>query len=204
MYIINPLKKKGMALSNFSSTHPPIQERVQILRGMMGGAAYKNYQAAYAKMHKSQRIVPASAIKENEFVSVRQPSPKAKEAPTQKTQLRDIGDLTRAINGFIFAPCVCGLKVKVPPNFKKSHINCPRCKRALDIPLPEIMGLGTIGAAVEQAQQYGKREQAFTRKTKGWESVRCSSCGNLMQISPMFAGTHMTCPKCESTIQIQS
>ncbi|MBT8382457.1 MAG: M48 family metallopeptidase, partial [Ignavibacteria bacterium] len=38
MYIINPLKPKGRKLSNLTSTHPPITERVRILRGISGGA----------------------------------------------------------------------------------------------------------------------------------------------------------------------
>src|SRR4030042_672844 len=32
MYIANPLKKDGLALSNLTSTHPPIEERIKILR----------------------------------------------------------------------------------------------------------------------------------------------------------------------------
>jgi len=40
MYIANPLKKnkKAAKLSNLTSTHPPISERIKILRTMAGGA----------------------------------------------------------------------------------------------------------------------------------------------------------------------
>ena len=44
MYIVNPLKKKGMKLSDLTSTHPPISERIRILRGMMHGVDFADYQ----------------------------------------------------------------------------------------------------------------------------------------------------------------
>ena len=52
MYIVNPLKKTGMQISDLSSTHPPISERIKILRGMMHGADYADYQTSYMKIRK--------------------------------------------------------------------------------------------------------------------------------------------------------
>ena len=37
MYIINPFKKKGMSISDLTSTHPPTADRIRILRSMAGG-----------------------------------------------------------------------------------------------------------------------------------------------------------------------
>ena len=37
MYIINPFKKKGMSLSDLTSTHPPTADRIRILRSMARG-----------------------------------------------------------------------------------------------------------------------------------------------------------------------
>ena len=36
MYIINPFRKNGMSASDLTSTHPPISERIRILRSMAG------------------------------------------------------------------------------------------------------------------------------------------------------------------------
>jgi heat shock protein HtpX len=40
----------------------------------------------------------------------------------------------RQVNQFIFLTCLCGLKLKIPPNFKSDKVQCPRCKRILDLP----------------------------------------------------------------------
>jgi len=65
MYIANPLKKKGKQLSNLSSTHPPLKERIRILRTMSGGANYLQYQAAFADVKgKGSSIIPKSGIEE--------------------------------------------------------------------------------------------------------------------------------------------
>ena len=64
MYIVNPLKKKGMKLSDLSSTHPPISERIRILRNLQQGANFKNYQQAFemVKGKKSDIIPPSDLI----------------------------------------------------------------------------------------------------------------------------------------------
>ena len=60
MYIINPFGKKR-AVNDWMSTHPPIAERVRILRAM-GGNSYADYEKAYEQMHRGQSIVPKSAL----------------------------------------------------------------------------------------------------------------------------------------------
>ncbi|THB63693.1 MAG: peptidase M28, partial [Desulfovibrio sp.] len=70
MFIINPLKQKGMAASNLSSTHPPIDKRVAILRAM-GGAGYDSYQQAFSTVTGNAAPLPASALSESAPVSQR-------------------------------------------------------------------------------------------------------------------------------------
>jgi heat shock protein HtpX len=55
MFIVNPLS--GSTLMNLFSTHPPISERVRILRAMAGGASFVNYDAAYRKIHGGGGVV---------------------------------------------------------------------------------------------------------------------------------------------------
>ena len=60
MYIINPFKKKGMSISDLTSTHPPIAERIRILRAM-GGASLADYERAYQQT-KGKGVIPSSAL----------------------------------------------------------------------------------------------------------------------------------------------
>lgn len=60
MYIINPFGKKR-AVTDWMSTHPPIAERVRILRAM-GGNSYADYEKAYEQLNKGQNMIPKSAL----------------------------------------------------------------------------------------------------------------------------------------------
>ena len=54
MYIVNPFRNKSMSVSDWTSTHPPIQERIRILRAMAGGASYANYDQAFRTVKNTQ------------------------------------------------------------------------------------------------------------------------------------------------------
>jgi len=127
MYISNPFRgKKGL---NLFSTHPPIEERIRILRNMSRGASFKDYSDAYSQTVGGAPVVPASALKTDETVEVRKASPQAKRKDSRKKQQRQVGDIMRMVNGFLFLTCSCGLKMKVPPNFRGGRIKCPRCAK---------------------------------------------------------------------------
>ena len=134
MYIANPFKKaKGMSLSNLSSTHPPISQRVKILRKMTHGASFKDYSDSYSLITKSKTVVPPSALtKEN--IALREASAKTKKEIKTEKQMHQIGDIMRKVNGFAFLTCACSLQLKIPPNFKANKVKCPKCKRILDLP----------------------------------------------------------------------
>jgi heat shock protein HtpX len=61
MYIINPFKKKGMSLSDLTSTHPPTADRIRILRSMAGGSM-ADYERAYAQTKGKGGVIPPSAL----------------------------------------------------------------------------------------------------------------------------------------------
>jgi len=133
MYIVNPFKKKGMKLADLTSTHPPISERIKILRNMTSGASFKDYSRSFSDITKSKTVVPAAALtKEN--IQLRQASAETEKKQRLEKQIHQVGDIIRKVNGFVFLTCVCGLKLKIPPNFKADKIVCPRCKRKLDLP----------------------------------------------------------------------
>jgi len=63
MYIANPLKSKGKKLKNLSSTHPPLENRIKILRAMGGNFSLANYQQAYQSVtNRKSSVIPSSAI----------------------------------------------------------------------------------------------------------------------------------------------
>lgn len=131
MYISNPFRgKKAMHLY---STHPPIEERIRILRNMTHGAAYVNYEKSYEEVTKRSRIVPASALTP-EDVAIREGGSQSKSAQTAKKQAREIGDLMRKVSHFAFVPCACGLTMKIPPNYTADTVQCPRCRKVSAIP----------------------------------------------------------------------
>jgi len=135
MYITNPFKKKGQRkLSDLTSTHPPISERIRILRNMTHGATFKDYSDAYTTITHHKTIVPPTATMAKEEIPLRSPGAKAKKEERAEKQLRQVGDIMRRVNQFIFLTCLCGLKLKIPPNYKADNVKCPRCKRTLDIP----------------------------------------------------------------------
>jgi heat shock protein HtpX len=134
MYIANPMKKKkGMKLSDLTSTHPPISERIKILRNISRGASFKDYSDSYSQTVGGPQVVPASALKAAETVEIRPPGREAKKAESAQKQLRQVGDIMRRVNGFAFLTCACGLKMKIPPNYKQNKVTCPRCKKVSPI-----------------------------------------------------------------------
>jgi heat shock protein HtpX len=133
MYIVNPFKKRGkMDLSAWTSTHPPIAERIRILRSMSQGASYKDYAQAFAAVAHSKNPIPLAAITK-EQVAIRQAQTETVRQEKTQGQLRQIGDIMRKVNGFRFLTCACGLKIKVPPDFKANAVECPRCRRTLPL-----------------------------------------------------------------------
>jgi len=133
MFFANPFKKRGQrSLSDLTSTHPPISERVRILRNMSQGASFKDYAQAYTAVTHSKNIVPAAALTGDD-VQIRQAQAGAVKQEKAQKQVHEIGDIMRRVNGFLFLTCGCGLKLKIPPNFTPDTVQCPRCRRTLHV-----------------------------------------------------------------------
>jgi heat shock protein HtpX len=62
MYFVNPLQKAKKSMSAWGSTHPPTEERVQILRGMGGAIDLASYDSAFRTVTgRPVGVVPAGA-----------------------------------------------------------------------------------------------------------------------------------------------
>lgn len=199
MYIVQPFVRNRRPLSSgMFATHPPVKKRIKILRSIINNANYEGYQKAFNQFGKS-RIIPQSQLREREIIGLRKPAFQ-KETPVNK---RDLGDLIRAVNGFIFLTCICGLKMKLPPGFKKTEVDCPRCQRHIQVPLQKMAVLMTL-LHTQQKKKAKKAQgmQSYDRKSKGWESFTCTNCGKICQLSPGFLGERIKCNRCKSTIKI--
>jgi len=136
MYIINPFRKQGRAARNLSSTHPPISERVRILRAM-SGASLADYNQAYSEGHqRGGGIIPASALTGAGAIGLRATEPEVVQVepePDKVARTRETSDLMWRLNNYKTINCTCGTKLKVPPKFKRPIVKCPHCGKTYPI-----------------------------------------------------------------------
>ncbi len=128
MYIINPFRKKGMKASDLTSTHPPISERIRILRAM-AGASFNDYDQAYSQVHRGKGVIPAtSLVAETVPITTTKLEGEAGE-PNEIQRARETSDVMWRLNNYNTIKCDCGTKLRVPPKFKEPTIRCPHCGR---------------------------------------------------------------------------
>ena len=130
MYIINPFRKEGRPASDLTSTHPPLSERIRILRSM-AGASFADYEQIYRQVHRTERgIIPASAITIGRATSLRPAEVEAAPREADKTErVRETSDLMWRLGNYKTIACDCGTKLRVPPKFKELTVRCPHCGR---------------------------------------------------------------------------
>jgi heat shock protein HtpX len=132
LFIANPLKKEGSKLSDLTSTHPPISERIRILRGMMHGhgANYSDYQESFSTVKNSHSaIIPPSGLRDSSLIPLRETSQELSPDLSPLEEKRKMGNIMMAVNDYSSLTCQCGLKLKIPPGFgtNKPEIKCPKC-----------------------------------------------------------------------------
>ena len=101
---------------------------------MTHGASFKEYSDSFSNITHTKTVIPPAALTK-EAIELRQAGAEAKKKQRLEKQMHQVGDIMRMVNGFAFLTCVCGLKLKVPPNYKANNVTCPRCKRKLDLPV---------------------------------------------------------------------
>jgi heat shock protein HtpX len=136
MYIINPLHKEGRAATDLTSTHPPISERIRILRAMAGGASYADYEKAYEKIHAGKSIMSQGTLAGAAAVGLRQATlsePGEMAVSEKSARTREVSDMMLRLNNYRTVDCECGAKWKIPPGFQDKTIRCTRCGRTLKV-----------------------------------------------------------------------
>ena len=128
MYIVNPFRKKGLRASDLSSTHPPISERIRILRAM-AGASLSNYDEIYRQVHGGKGVIPAAGLAAG-TVPIKTVKLEGEAGELDEVQrARETSDVMWRLSNYKTIACDCGAKLRVPPNFREPQIKCPRCGR---------------------------------------------------------------------------
>jgi heat shock protein HtpX len=145
MYIVNPFRPKAaagfssgqaMKASDLSSTHPPISERVRILRAMAGGASFKDYNNAFKQVHGGGSAISGAALAGAGTVGIRAASsegPVVDAKSEKKQRTREVSDVMERLNNYRTVTCECGTKWKVPPAYGDDKVLCTRCGRTLKL-----------------------------------------------------------------------
>jgi len=135
MYTINPLRQKGKAAANLTSTHPPIQERIRILRAM-AGASFADYDKAYKGVRSSSGGVIRGAAGLVGKVELRAPSKETKtgeELSEKVERTRQTSDMMWRLSDYKTLDCPCGTRLRVSSQFKGVDVRCPHCGRILPV-----------------------------------------------------------------------
>jgi len=132
MYIMNPFRKRGLKANDLTSTHPPISERIRILRSMAGGASFKDYNQAYQQIHKGKGVIPSGTLNHSSSVAGRAGIIETAQsdmpvALQNRARAREVGDILWQKESYGFLNCPCGTRLKFPPKYKGSIIRCPHC-----------------------------------------------------------------------------
>jgi heat shock protein HtpX len=129
MYTVNPFRKEGRAATDLTSTHPPISERIRILRAM-AGASYADYEQVYEKVHGAGKgVIPASALSLSHPAGLRAAGAEAAPEPDKIGRTRETSDLMWRLGNYKTITCKCGTRLRVPPRFKGTTVRCPHCGR---------------------------------------------------------------------------
>jgi len=131
MYTVNPFREKGMPASDLTSTHPPISQRIRILRAM-AGASVADYERAYRQVKGRGSVIPASTLAGGGSLTLRSPTVElepAEDSTERIRRTRDTSELMWRLENYKTVTCDCGTKLRVPPKFRDTWVKCPHCGR---------------------------------------------------------------------------
>ncbi len=133
MFLVNPLKVTKVGLSDLTSTHPPISQRIKILRAMGGEAGLTRYDQAFRQVTgRPVGVVPRShqdglVAKARAAAAAEAALGVAGEAADRRQRIRTTTNALWQLNGYEFVACDCGTQLKAPPVYKGQTIACPHC-----------------------------------------------------------------------------
>lgn len=195
MFIVNPLSASGS--DSMFATHPPVHDRVAILRGM-GGASFVDYDNAFRSVKRGSHVIGKHTLAESDRQAIR-PAFADDEPLNTRDETKAI---VHAMYGYATIDCECGARLKIPSTYNEPEVRCIRCGRvhaAPDFPSGEELSRTSDAQRRQNILQTRNNPPAildYTRKAKGvWEGFPCQ-CGATIQLSPLFSAPTMLCRKC--------
>lgn len=195
LYTLNPYRKEyGMHTPLILGlTHAPVHRRIEILRAIHGTVSLARYEEAWRRTGGRARLFPAGVTRQCPEYPCREEAalPSAKPRAAERAG----GDIVRSLNGYVFLPCSCGMRVKLPPEFAMEHAQCPRCGKVVSMPAAQ--------AAPVAVPVSGEEDCALEIAWPGgvWMTFKCA-CGARVQLSPECRALHVGCPECGRRIRI--
>lgn len=204
MFIVNPLAASGSSKSMFS-THPPLYERVRVLKSM-GGSSYKDYEAAFKKV-SGKSIIGDHTLQESKAQGIRQASDEGPIETREETKTT-----IHRLAGYAAITCQCGAKLNIPSTFPGDSVRCIRCGVANPVPPPEEWNnlvkqrnerkAPPIPPPLMGGPVHPMAVMDYSRKAPGaWESFPCS-CGAVIQLSPSFSAPMIQCRQCQTRYRV--
>ncbi len=160
MYIVNPLQaaeSEARAATSATATHPPIAERVRILRAMGGGASFQDYDRSYREITGKGGVMPRSALDDPhagaglrvqgerwrrgtatasspiDIAATVTEAAALATAADPRLRAREVDDFFYKQQGYARVECPCGTVLKVPPGLTATSVQCPRCGRTHEV-----------------------------------------------------------------------
>lgn len=151
MYFVNPFRAGAESLSALTATHPPLAERIAVLRAMGGRSDLRSYDDAFRRVSgRPVGVVPFSGRSAPPAEAAPPPPPPITvsglaigglasladrppaEAIAHTARVRHTTDLLWNRNGYRSIECACGTKLKIPPVHQHRRIECPHCSRVVE------------------------------------------------------------------------
>ncbi len=193
--IVNPRRAFGEA--GWFSTHPPLDLRVAVLRGMSGGAHYGAYEESYRQVSGGRSCLPPSTLASRRALVKREAHLDSSESSTERREA--VHAALGRLAGCTTATCLCGVAFRVPPSLALDFVTCPRCGRDNELPLaehdqPSVPAENRPSVPSVPAQRYVVDEP-------GWQSFRCR-CSKTIHVSPALLAREIVCNTCGRRIEI--
>ena len=197
---MNPIQQ--LSAASLLSTHPPTESRVKVLRAMGGRAGYVDYAAALRAIEGNESRLKAleTAQQSQESLAARPPfdEPETPETAIQRAQ--EVSDIVDWFAEYLVVPCACGMRLKIPPDYAREDVLCPRCDRLHKMPTAEPAAAIAGPAAMDSTQAGDLR---FQRRSEAGFVFRCT-CGQVIQLGPEYPLSYTVCANCNRRIELAS
>jgi heat shock protein HtpX len=128
MYISNPFETIGKPENAFYSTHPPLKDRIHILRSM-SGVSFADYDKTYLQL-KGKRVIPfySLTMTENETIEKQVAASESENIRDKIARRRETSLFFWKVGNYQTIDCAkCGNRLRLPPSYSNPTIRCFYC-----------------------------------------------------------------------------